>query len=136
MSEGNEVVEEKRVSEDDPVSDKNSGEENHPKWSWTHFFRSKGFVTVMIATAGWAVWFSGVFPVKSVVGDIIICGGWVGMLVFFIFSRAWDSFFSNIKITAELKAAAQANVNADAAKIIETLKTVSNELKKNENDNA
>jgi hypothetical protein len=63
-----------------------------------------------------------VFKKTNEIVDIIVAATLPATLLFFIFSRSLETAISNMKIAAEIKAGAQANVNADTNKIIEALK--------------
>jgi len=59
---------------------------------------------------------------------IILVSGWVVVSIIMgcNLQKAVAGMIENTKITAEIKAGAQANINADTAKIIEAIKTISN----------
>jgi len=59
---------------------------------------------------------------------IILVSGWVVVSIIMgcNLQKAVAGMIENTKITAELKAGAQANINADTAKVIEAIKTFSN----------
>jgi hypothetical protein len=102
-------------------------EERPVKWSWIQFFRSKSFMAVIFSLAIFCLWFLGVFKKDNEIVDIVVACTFAASLVFFIFSRSLETAIANMKIAAELKAEAQANINADTAKIIEVLKRSNNE---------
>jgi hypothetical protein len=93
-----------------------------PKWSWVYFFRSKSFWAVIFSLAIFCLWFLDMFKKTNAIVDIIVAGTFAATLVCFIFSRSLETAISNMKITAELKAEAKANVYSDTAKIIEAIK--------------
>jgi uncharacterized membrane protein YjjP (DUF1212 family) len=102
-------------------------EEKPVKWSWIQFFRSKSFMAVIFSLAVFCLWFLGVFKKTNEIVDIVVACTFAASLVFFIFSRSLETAIANIKIAAELKAGAQANINADTAKVVEAVKRGNNE---------
>ena len=97
------------------------------KWSWGKLvkgFLSKSFIAVVIATAVFVIYFLGVFSIRNEMVDWIIATVWGSVLIIFVFSRALEHAIENMKITAEIKAGAQANINADTAKVIEAIREV------------
>jgi uncharacterized membrane protein YjjP (DUF1212 family) len=101
--------------------------EEKQKWSWVQFFRSKSFMAVIFSLAVFCLWFLGVFKKNNEIVDIVVACTFAASLVFFIFSRSLETAIANMKIAAEFKAGAQANINADTAKVVEAVKRSSNE---------
>jgi hypothetical protein len=99
-------------------------EEKPMKWSWVHLFRSKSFLAVLISLFVFCLWFFDVFKKTNEIVDIIVGATLPAALLCFIFSRSLETAISNMKIAAEIKAGAQANVNADTAKIVEAIKDI------------
>jgi hypothetical protein len=101
--------------------------QDKPKWSWVHFLKSKSFWAVIFSLAIFCLWFSDIFSKKNEIVDIIVAGTFAATLVCFIFSRSLETAIAGMKITAEIKAGTQANINADTSKIIEAVKRSNNE---------
>jgi hypothetical protein len=99
-------------------------EEKPVKWSFVLFFRSKSFMAVIFSLAVFCLWFLGIFKKVNEIVDIVVACTFAASLVFFIFSRALETAIANMKIAAELKASAQANINTDTAKVIEAVKNI------------
>lgn len=95
------------------------------KWSWVEFFKSKSFIAVLIATTIFVIYFLGIFKIRNEIVDWIVAVVWGAVLLIFVFSRALETAIENMKITAELKAGAQVTVNAEVAKLLEAIKTIS-----------
>jgi hypothetical protein len=63
----------------------------------------------------------------------IMGGGWLLLGIVFMLSRSIEKAMENAKINLELKAGAQANLNAEMSKVIEAAKSI---IKGNDNENS
>jgi len=114
------------------------------KWSKDKFSIGVAKLFVNMATVSWAVYTALAFIVILRIifkaqSDtlivyltspvmIILVSGWVVVSIIMgcNLQKAVAGMIENTKITAELKAGAQANINADTAKVIEAIKTINN----------
>jgi len=111
-------------------------EHNEPKkWCWTKFITGflKHKLIAFLVTTALVIWIiSWLMYLHSTPGSFVSDGLMVffyivgvvwGVTIFiFILSGAIDNMVSNAKLNMEIKAGAQANLNADAAEIIKTVK--------------
>jgi len=106
------------------------------KWSWVEFF--VGFLNKKLLVWGISTFFVVtilyriVFDKTPADGSIdtvfnwIIIGGWLLLSVIYMLSNSIEKAVENAKISMELKAGAQANVNAEMNKVIEAVKSIKN----------
>ena len=96
------------------------------EWSWVEFkigFLHKSFVVFLISTV---IVFLLLFNVVNAdpVFRWIMGGGWLLLGITYMLSRSIEKAVENAKISLELKAGAQANINAEMSKMIEVMKNV------------
>ena len=97
------------------------------KWCWVKF--TKGWINhkflafIVTTVMVYKMMFENIFNLE-VMERLAVIIVWGIVSLFFILGKSIDNAFYNMKITAELKAGAQANINADTAKIIEAVKGV------------
>jgi len=93
------------------------------KWSWTEFvlgFLNKNFLVWGMSTAIVAF----ILFKKTDIDSVfywIMGGGWLLLSVIFMLAKHIGTAVENAKISLELKAAAEAKVNTDTAKVIEVI---------------
>ena len=103
------------------MSDENP-ESSVEKWSWHLFFiKTICWRNIIWGVSTWFAWSivhrsEGVDSVLS----WIVVGVWGILSIILVLHKAFESAVGNAKITAELKAGAQ--LNAEAAKVIEAVK--------------
>jgi hypothetical protein len=106
------------------------------KWSWVKFIigLTRLITSPETIAFGISTWFvyRVLFDNKTALGQektlLIIWGAITGLFILGVsFKKAISNAIYNMKITAELKAGAQANINTDTAKVIEAVKGGNNE---------
>jgi hypothetical protein len=94
------------------------------KWSWVEFVL--GFINKKLLVYGVATVIVFFLLFKIVDADPvfrwIMGGGWLLLGIIFMLSASIEKAVENAKISLELKAGAQANLNAEMAKVIEAAK--------------
>jgi len=106
------------------------------KWSWEEFFigfLNKRLVVFSVSTV---IVFLLLFKVVEDADPVfrwIMGGGWLLLGIIFMLSNSIEKAVENAKISLELKAGAQANINGEINKIMEAVKSM--EGRKNETGN-
>jgi hypothetical protein len=97
------------------------------KWSWVEFllgFLNKKLVVFSISTV---IVFFMLFKVVEDADPVfrwIMGGGWLLLGIIFMLSNSIEKAVENSKISLELKAGVQTNINGEINKIMEALKTM------------
>jgi len=106
---------------EDRMSDNIESVKEPRKWSWAEFaigFLNKKLIVFSVSTV---IVFFLLFKVVDAdpVFRWIMGGGWLLLGIIFMLSNSIEKAIENSKITLELKAGAQANMNAEMSKVIE-----------------
>jgi hypothetical protein len=101
--------------------------EESRKWSWEEFFI--GFLNkkLVVFTVSTVIVFLLLFKIVEDADPVfhwIMGGGWLLLGIIFMLSNSIEKAIENAKISLELKAGAQANINGEINKIMETVKTM------------
>jgi hypothetical protein len=96
------------------------------EWSWVEFaigFLNKKLVVFAVSTVIVFLLLFNVVKDDDVVFRWIMGGGWLLLGIIFMLSNSIERAVENAKISLELKAGAQANLNAEMSKVIEAVKS-------------
>jgi hypothetical protein len=101
--------------------------EESRKWSWVEFivgFLNKKLVVFAVSTTIVFLLLFEVVKDDDAVFRWIMGGGWLLLGIIFMLSGSLEKAIEKATISLELKAGAQANLNAEMSKVIEAAKSI------------
>ena len=107
--------------------DINENENSKEMWCWVTFIKgwiNHKFLAFVVTTfMVYKILFLNDILKLEVQERLAVIIVWGVVTLFFILGKSIDNAFYNAKLSAEFKAGAQANINADPAKIVDAVKS-------------